>query len=159
MGVAARKTTIAVEPGSRARRSPWPAGSPAQAIGVAAPSSRVGSEKSTQPTNHSAAAMTNPSRASRAVPAARGDDPGQPEQTGAPKASPLSAVPTATTVAQPVRCPCSWARRSVALSAATDPGQQAEERDQSTSGEQQVGLPTCSVPAPDLRRRERGSQI
>ncbi len=99
-GVAARKTTITTSPAPSAALTVANriAG---QAIGVAAPSNRVGSEKSTQPTNHSAAAMTNPSRASRAVPAAVAATPGSRSRPAA-KASPATAVPIATM--SPNRC-------------------------------------------------------
>ncbi|GAB3955436.1 hypothetical protein GCM10027614_64720 [Micromonospora vulcania] len=103
-GAAARKTTITASPAPSAALT-VASRIAGQAIGVAAPSSRVGSEKSTQPTNHSAVAMIRPSRASRAVPAAVAATPGSRSRPAA-NANPLTAVTVATTVAHPVRCPC-----------------------------------------------------
>ena len=85
----------------------------AQATGVASPSSRVGSEKSTQPTNQNAAAITRPSSASRAVAAAVEATPGS-RSSPAEKISPVTAVPIETMPAQagaPVRRSAPRARR------------------------------------------------
>ena len=136
------QTTIDDEPGTERRRSRWPAGSPGRPIGVAAPSNRVGSEKSTHPTNHSAAAMTNPSRASRAVPAAvaatrraAGAD-----QRRRPARSPPCRSPRLS----PNRCAarCSWAQWSFALSAATTPATRLSTATPAAGREQHVCRPT-----------------
>ena len=149
-GAAARATTIEARPAASAAVTDA-SRMAGQAVGVAGPSSRVGSEKSTQPTNQSAAAMTNPSSSEP-----RGGGPGhhragQPEQPGAERqpghrrADGHQRRP-AHTLAALVRPVVGRAEH------ATTPATRLARATAAAGGEQQVRLPARAAAPPGRRR-------